>query len=117
MHGGPAPQCARSSRAIANRGGDGAGHRSDAIAMVWAGGVVWLSMMDWQPGNGGSLWSFLPHQRSSLLVVHGGLVPEGVGSMPPVETTGEATPFSFGLGFTGCLVPIPLVLQLAERFA
>ena len=25
VHGGPAPQCAPSSRAVANRGGDGAG--------------------------------------------------------------------------------------------
>ena len=40
VHGGPAPQCAPSSRAVANRGGDGAGliprQREDiALCGVW----------------------------------------------------------------------------------
>ena len=38
VHGGPALQCARSSRAVANRGGDGAGDPRGALVLVWGRG-------------------------------------------------------------------------------
>ena len=44
---------------------------------------------------------FSPHRYHSILEVHGGLVTEGVGSMPTVEVTEEAAPFSLGLHIAG----------------
>ena len=42
MHGGPAPQCAPSSRPVANRGGDGAGRPMSVLMLVWGWGAYRL---------------------------------------------------------------------------
>ena len=86
VHGGPAPRRAStSSRAVANRGGAGAGQQHINSCCSWLAAVVGPHLLAMHTGWSvvvGLVAVILPHRQRSILEVHGCFVPWSVGSMP-----------------------------------